>query len=46
MTLSGVSGNGVKELCGKAWEVVLANRQAEKAALDAAESGDEGWTPS
>ena len=49
MTLSGVSGDGVKDLCGAAWEIVLETRRAEKAEIEAelaAENGEEGWTPS
>jgi GTPase len=49
MTLSGVSGDGVKELCGSAWEIVLDARRAEKDAAEAAlaaENGEDGWAPS
>ena len=44
MLLSGVSGAGVKELCGKAWQVVLDGRAAEKAA-QAAAAGEDDWKP-
>jgi hypothetical protein len=33
-------------LCGSAWDIVLQNRRAEKAAAEAAEKGEEGWSPS
>lgn len=45
MRLSGVSGDGVKAVCGKAWEVVTGNRAAEKAAAAAAEADEDGWAP-
>jgi GTPase len=41
--LSGVSGDGIKDLCREAWDVVLEDRAAEKAAAEAEENG--GWTP-
>jgi GTP-binding protein len=44
MLLSGVSGAGVKELCGKAWDMVLRSRAQEKAALEA-ETGEDVWKP-
>ena len=44
MLLSGVAGTGVKELCGRAWDMVLAQRAAEKAAAES-EAGEDGWTP-
>jgi len=45
--MSGVSGDGVKPLCGEAWDMVLKTRKADAAAEAAASSEDEGgWTPS
>ena len=44
MLLSGVSGDGVKTLCGKAWENVLRVREQEKAQA-AAEAGEDDWKP-
>jgi GTP-binding protein len=41
--ISGVSGDGIKDLCREAWDIVLEDRAAEKAAAEAA-AGD-GWTP-
>ncbi|MHA6288076.1 GTPase ObgE [Maricaulis sp. CAU 1757] len=45
MRLSGVSGDGVKTLCGKAWDIVVKGREADKAAAAAAEADDDGWMP-
>ncbi|MFS2316670.1 GTPase ObgE [Maricaulis sp. D1M11] len=41
MTLSGVSGQGVKPLCARAWDLVVARRKAEAAA----KADDSGWAP-
>jgi GTP-binding protein len=44
MRISGVAGTGITEICGKAWDMVLEGREAEKAAREAA--SEDGWTPS
>ena len=43
MRISGVAGTGIKEICGKAWDVVLENRRIE--AAREAQAGEDGWTP-
>jgi GTP-binding protein len=44
--LSGVSGDGVKQLCGEAWKIVQKDRKAEKEAAEAeASPGETGWQP-
>ena len=43
MRISGVAGTGIKEICGKAWDVVLEDRRIE--AAREAQAGEDGWAP-